>query len=36
VFASGMVILNGVVVGLLAVGLFGMLIMILKNMVAST
>jgi type II secretory pathway component PulF len=33
---SGLVILNGVVVGLIAVGTFGMLVMILKGMLART
>jgi len=33
---SGLVILNGVVVGLIAVSMFGMLVMILKGMIATT
>ena len=33
---SGLVILNGVVVGLIAVGMFGMLVMILKHTLANT
>jgi len=33
---SGLVILNGVVVGLIAVGTFGMLVMILKGVLAAT
>lgn len=33
---SGLVVLNGVVVGLIAISMFGMLVMILKGMLAST
>jgi type II secretory pathway component PulF len=33
---SGLVILNGVVVGLIAVGMFGMLVMILKGVLTAT
>jgi type II secretory pathway component PulF len=33
---SGLVILNGVVVGLIAVGMFGMLVMILRATLANT
>jgi len=33
---SGLVVLNGVVVGLIAVGMFGMLVMILKGMLAAS
>jgi len=33
---SGLVILNGVVVGLIAIGMFGMLVMILKHTLANT
>lgn len=33
---SGLVVLNGVVVGLIAVSMFGMLVMILKGMLAAT
>jgi len=33
---SGLVVLNGVVVGLIAISMFGMLVMILKGMIAAT
>jgi type II secretory pathway component PulF len=33
---SGLVILNGVVVGLIAIGMFGLLVMVLKHMIATT
>ena len=33
---SGLVILNGVVVGLIAVGMFGMLVMLLRHTLANT
>jgi type II secretory pathway component PulF len=35
-FTSGLVILNGVVVGLIAIGMFGLLVMILKGTLATT
>jgi len=33
---SGLVIMNGLVVGLIAVGMFGLLIMILKGVLNAT
>ena len=36
VLASGLVILNGVVAGLIAIGMFGMLVMLLKATIAAT
>ena len=35
-FSSGMVILNGIMVGLIAIGMFGMLVMFLKATLAAT
>ena len=35
VLTSGLVILNGVVVGLISIGMFGMIIMLLKGMLAA-
>jgi len=36
IFASGLVILNGLVVALIAIGMFGMLVLMLKGMLAAT
>jgi type II secretory pathway component PulF len=36
IFTSGLVILNGLVVALIAIGMFGMLVLMLKGMLAST
>jgi type II secretory pathway component PulF len=36
ILTSGLVILNGIVVGLIAVGMFGLLVMILKGVLATT
>jgi len=35
-FSSGIVILNGIMVGLIAIGMFGMLVMFLKATLAAT
>jgi type II secretory pathway component PulF len=36
VLTSGLVILNGIVVGLIAIGMFGMLVMLLRSTIAAT
>lgn len=36
IMTSGLVILNGLVVGLIAIGMFGMLVMLLRGMVGAT